>query len=99
MNSIDKLPYNDAIAIINDHSINAPDFVTHFGVAGTGMMIVLIRDNYAVIHCPNLMIKDNLREWMTKYKGLSQTADSEIVVVHLSRVIIACTLESLPSLT
>ena len=62
MNSIDKLPDNDATAIINDHSIKAAAFVTHLGVAATGMMIVLIRDDYTVKHCRNLLIKDNLRE-------------------------------------
>ena len=38
-------------------------------------------------------------EWMIKFNGLSRTADSEVHVVHVSHVIIACTLESLYSLT
>ena len=34
-------------------------------------------------------------EWVIKFNGLSQTADSEVHIVHISRVIIACTLTSL----
>ena len=38
-------------------------------------------------------------EWMIKFKGLSRTAGSEVHEVHISRVIISYTLESLSSLT
>ena len=34
-------------------------------------------------------------EWVIKFNGLSRTADSEVHIVHISRVIIACTLKSL----
>ena len=34
-------------------------------------------------------------EWVIKFNGLSRTADSEVHIVHISRVIIACTLNSL----
>ena len=36
-------------------------------------------------------------EWVIKFYGLSRTADSEVHIVHISRVIIACTLKSLSS--
>ena len=36
-----------------------------------------------------------LSEWVIKFNGLSRTADSEVHIVHISRVIIACTLKSL----
>ena len=38
-------------------------------------------------------------EWVIKFYGLSRTADSEVHIVHISRVIIACTLKSLSSPT
>ena len=38
-------------------------------------------------------------EWVIKFNGLSRTADSEVHIVHISRVIIACTLKSLSSPT
>ena len=38
-------------------------------------------------------------EWVIKFNGLSRTADSEVHKVHISRVIIACTLKSLSSPT
>ena len=38
-------------------------------------------------------------EWVIKFNGLSRTADIEVHVVHISRVIIAYTLEPLSSLT
>ena len=34
-------------------------------------------------------------EWVIEFNGLSQTANSEVHIVHISRVIIACTLKSL----
>ena len=34
-------------------------------------------------------------EWVIKFNGLSRTADSEVHIVHISHVIIACTLKSL----
>ena len=34
-------------------------------------------------------------EWVIKFNGLSRTADSEVHIVHISCVIIACTLTSL----
>ena len=34
-------------------------------------------------------------EWVIKFNGLSRTADSEVHIVHISRVFIACTLKSL----
>ena len=34
-------------------------------------------------------------EWVIRFNGLSRTADSEVHIVHISRVIIACTLKSL----
>ena len=36
-------------------------------------------------------------EWVIKFYSLSRTADSEVHLVHISRVIIACTLKSLSS--
>ena len=36
-------------------------------------------------------------EWVIKFYSLSRTADSEVHIVHISRVIIACTLKSLSS--
>ena len=36
---------------------------------------------------------------MSEFNSLSRTADSKVHVVHISLVIIACTLESLSSLT
>ena len=36
-------------------------------------------------------------EWVIEFYGLSRTADSEVHIVHISRVIIACTLKSLSS--
>ena len=36
-------------------------------------------------------------EWVIKFNGLSRTADSEVHIVHISRVIIAWTLKSLSS--
>ena len=38
-------------------------------------------------------------EWVIKFNGLSRTVDSKVHIVHISRVIIAYTLESLSSLT
>ena len=38
---------------------------------------------------------DGVSEWVIKFNGLSRTADSEVHIVHISRVIIACTLKSL----
>ena len=38
-------------------------------------------------------------EWVIKFNGLSRTADSEVHIVHISRVIIACTLKSISSPT
>ena len=40
-----------------------------------------------------------MNEWVIKFNGLSRTADSEVHVIHISRLIILCTLESLSSLT
>ena len=40
-----------------------------------------------------------MSEWVIKFTGLPQTEDNEVHVVHISCVIIACTLESLSSLT
>ena len=34
-------------------------------------------------------------EWVIKFNGLSRTADSNVHIVNISRVIIACTLKSL----
>ena len=38
-------------------------------------------------------------EWVIKFKAFLGTTDSEVHIVHISRVIIAYTLESLSSLT
>ena len=38
-------------------------------------------------------------EWVIKFNGLSRTADSEVHIVHISRVIMAFTLKSLSSPT
>ena len=40
---------------------------------------------------------ERVSEWVIKFYGLSRTADSEVHIVHISRVIIACTLKSLSS--
>ena len=37
-------------------------------------------------------------EWVIKFNGLSQRVDTEVHVIHISRVIITYALESLPSL-
>ena len=39
--------------------------------------------------------QNQVSEWVIKFNGLSRTADSEVHIVHISRVIIACTLKSL----
>ena len=39
--------------------------------------------------------KGRVSEWVIKFNGLSRTADSKVHIVHISRVIIACTLKSL----
>ena len=41
----------------------------------------------------------NFAKWVIKFNGLSWTADSEVHVVHISRVIITYALESSSSLT
>ena len=41
--------------------------------------------------------RTRVSEWVIKFYGLSRTADSEVHIVHISRVIIACTLKSLSS--
>ena len=49
---------------------------------------------YSILH------EDKVRrggEWVIKFYGLSRAADSEVHIVHISRVIIACTLKSLSS--
>ena len=40
-----------------------------------------------------------MSEWMIKFNGLSRIADSEVHVIHISRVILTYTLESLSSHT
>ena len=40
---------------------------------------------------------DQVSEWVIKFNSLSRTADSEVHIIHISRVIIACTLKSLSS--
>ena len=51
--------------------------------------------------CLSLLVLNNIlsnslwwvSEWVIKFNGLSRTADSEVHIVHISRVIIACTLK------
>ena len=40
-----------------------------------------------------------LSEWVIKFNGLSEAADSEVDKAHISRVFVANILESLSSLT
>ena len=46
-------------------------------------------------HVDLLNNQSSCQEWVIKFNGLSRTADSEVHIVHISRVIIACTLKSL----
>ena len=43
--------------------------------------------------------QSTFQEWVIKFSSLSETADSEVHIVHMSHAIIAYTLESASSLT
>ena len=77
--------------------------VTHFLVVRWQQVFGTCCDSIAVVPCANFCSEYFNRilmsEWVIQFNSLSQTADSEIDVVHISHVIIAFILESLSFLT
>ena len=76
----------------------------HFTYAGFDHFIILISFLSVMLKlCISLcglgFTWERVSEWVIKFNGLSRTADSEVHIVHISRVIIACTLKSLSSPT